>query len=256
MRAPKANAELRPEIVVRLAGDAPVPPDVELEAELHADVIDAVRQGWLTLDPDGALTATTGAPAGFDAPVTTGGKVAALRALGVDLAPVPSALRWRARQVLEVLEMVAGSNEAPPEWQARAQTVIDAWLCGARTGVEPWMLALEAVMATTAPTEQGRALTSSDPVEAAKQVLERLQASCPDVPQPLRRPPQARLRSAGATLLAARVRRSGKTGGRGALISPWAAARDFANALGVSMPDRASKTQRENKSSRRRNTAR
>lgn len=68
--------------------------------------------------------------------------------------------------------------------------------------------------------------------------------------------PQARLRSAGATLLAARVRRSGKTGGRGALISPWAAARDFANALGVTMPDRASKSQRKNKSNRRRNTAR
>lgn len=250
---------LRPEAIVRLGEDAHVATDLAEEREMHADVIEAVSRGWLTLDPDGAITPTTkGLHEGavIDAPETTGGRVAALRAMGIEMKPIPSALRQHARQMLAILELIAGSNEGPAEWIERAEKLRDLWLVGARTGVDPWMLALEAVMSVTAPTERGGTLGPRDPVGAARDVLGKLRATCEALPVALVSPSEESLRDAGKGLLAARVRRVGKAGGRGGLVSPWAAARDFAQHFGVSMPDSASDANRAKKSKRRRNTPR
>ncbi|GMV19943.1 MAG: hypothetical protein AMXMBFR56_81670 [Polyangiaceae bacterium] len=257
-----ARRHLRPESMVRLPAPEAAPPEdaLELECELHPDVFDAVDNGWIELDPDGSVTLTMAsvgkAPPALEAELaTTGGRIAALRALGLPLLPVPAALQAQAQGILEVLRLVAESNEAPAEWIERVEELVKVWLVGSRSGVEPWMLALEAVMSVSAPTERGGRMGPGDPADAARDVIAKLRATCNHVPRAF--DAESELTKGGSVLLDHRVRRSGKAGGRGALTTPWAAARDFADCFGLTMPEKKADAERKNKSARRRrNTSR
>jgi hypothetical protein len=239
----------------------------------HGRLVRAVEAGDVGLDPTFELTPRSGAPAWLhDALATIGGRVAAYRALGLPMAPVDAAMQWRAAQLAQVLELVAGSDVAPQQMIDVATRLVEQWVAGAVTGAGSWALVLEGILSCpiiTADAVQKRLRhkakereskaaqpRNQEPVvvpdagkryQHARAVLASLRASVPaaDLPAKMRNPTDAMLRDAEHAITESVSRTDdarlvtrplqitrGKTGGRSGAISPWGAAVRFAAAFG------------------------
>jgi hypothetical protein len=218
----------------------------EFEAFAHAKVIAAVKDGRLSLTPEGEIVPLVSddehaAPFDMKELQTIGARIAAYREAGIPMAPVPAVVSWRARALRNILEIVSGSNEAPVEFIAAATKAIDAWLDGGGQGAEPWMLVLVGIMKTHAPLENGRFLErgfGKDPTKLALAIVDSLIASSTNVPDQFANPSSENLRRAGKKVLDLRVKRKGRPGP--GQCTPWTAAQEFAACLGYRMPKQSS----------------
>ena len=216
------------------------------EATLHADVLRAVDEGRLTmLSPGGVLRealptvndSEAAAPA-IDLS-SVGARVAAYRALGCTMLPVPAALGWRARDLIAILETVAGAGEAPEHLIVLATRAVETMLAPqAGTGAEPWMFVLAGIFATPLPER-----------ERLTHVLIALQTSAPSLPPSFTHPKDETLTKAKRLLRDLRVTngRAGKAG-----VTPWGAAVKFAAAFGQIIPAKESAARRTKETRRKR----
>lgn len=220
------------------------------EATLHADVLRAVDEGRLTmLGPGGLLREALATVNDSEAAApaidlsSVGARVAAYRALGCTMLPVPAALGWRASDLIAILETVAGASEAPEHLIVLATRAVETMLAPqAGTGAEPWMFVLAGIFATPL------GLTHA-PEQRLTHVLLALQTSAPNLPRCFTDPSDATATRAKRLLRNLRV-----TNGRGgkAGVTPWGAAVKFAAAFGQIIPAKESRARRKKETRRKR----
>ena len=121
----------------------------EFKVEAHADAIKAVEEGRLTISPDGSIVPVLVEPLDSDSSVghvepfdmkeleTIGARIAVYRAAGFEMGRVPGAVKWRARALASLLDVVGGSNEAPLAFIEAANKAIEAWLDSRGQSAEP-----------------------------------------------------------------------------------------------------------------------
>lgn len=249
------------------APPAPSPPvqDIELapeptEENLYGDVIATAKSGHLAADPSGHLSVLIDENGGTgDADTnalaislnTVGGKVAAYRALGWAMEPVSSAVRVRARDLANIFEVVAGSDEAPAQFVRIAKELVEHWLRATAPRAMSWVSVLEGIFACPLLAKDG---------ERAAYALDTLAASVSDVPRAFVERKAEHMRVAERVIARIRVTHGGAGGQRAEspqraeaglrraaksrelgrpvvtardTLTPWGAVIEFAKAFGV-----------------------
>lgn len=237
------------------------------EPNAYARIEQAVEAGLIAVDPTFVLTPVKKAPAWVQEELRTmGGRIAAYRAMGAEMVEVDAALRFRARQLSSLLDLVASTDSAPQQMVEIANDVVRHWLGGDATGAEDWHFVLEGILACPIITADDvyRRLGMNVPGRGgssprARAVLASLQASVPRLPPQMQEPSEEALDRAERALRERltddglvrplRITRT-KAGGRDGGVSPWGAAVRFAAAFGLTLPARKSKAKRTRKTSR------
>ncbi len=154
-------------------------------------------------------------------PASIGEVIAAHKAVGEPMAPVPPALAARAAELRNLLTVVAGASEAPVRLIADAHRVIEQWLSRDEQA-EPWMRTLDAIFLAPLP---------SDPAVRLDYVLRKLRDSAPSRPTAFDAPTPAMLERARVAIAPLRIARPGRTAA--GLTSSWSAVQRFAAAFGL-----------------------
>lgn len=245
---------LDPANVHTIPVEAPTVADDVPDVELHELLVEAVRAGLVGVDDDGRVTANASIVSHprcdeiEQAIGTIGGRVAALRAAGFNMAPVPPELRDRARQLVGVLELVAGSNEAPVEFISIVEQAVDAMLRRGAPQAAAWHAVLVGIIASTIDLRLPVADKRRRAKGIASEILAKLRRSTTDIPRALERLDAKTLRAADVMLGDLVV---AERGHRGGAVSPWGAAKRLCEIFGVPMPRKLADASRSRKSASR-----
>lgn len=182
-----------------------------------------------------------------------GGQSMALEALGVPLEKLDEQYQGIARELLPVLQLASEGYVARD-----SRRWVEALLEAVRNSIEQrrvdrnrrWMLVLEREM-THLDMEhpERRELSSAALAGLADAIVEGLRSEVGnDLPKHFSSDNvidrRKKLKAAAIVLKEARIT-LGKPGGRGRLLSPWGAAREFGKAFGLEMPERSSELARD-----------